>query len=357
MTGKQLSLYARERMLALLSSGASIKEVLKELEKEGINPCRQTVWRFWCHYRKYGFLAPRPRSGRHTKLTNDVLDVIERTMQHDDEATLKEIAVILASRGYKMSLRTVLKGRRSLGWTTRGAAYCQLIRELNKAKRVVWAREHINDDFPDVVWSDETTVQLETHRRFCCRKKGQKPRYKPRPKHPIKLHVWAGISCEGATKLCIFEGIMNAELYVEILDQCLVPFLQQKYPSGHRFMQDNDPKHTSRLAQAFFERKGINWWRTPPESPDANPIENLWHELKVRSMYFFSLVHSCLKWVLTLFQEFIRREVKPTTKEQLIEGIQQFWATVTVEKCRKYIGHLKKVLPKIIVENGDVTGY
>ena len=53
------------------------------------------------------------------------------------------------------------------------------------------------------------------------------------------------------------------------------------YPHSHRFMQDNDPKHTSRRAAAFFAERGINWWKTPPESPDANPIENLWHELKV----------------------------------------------------------------------------
>ena len=47
-------------------------------------------------------------------------------------------------------------------------------------------------------------------------------------------------------------------------------------------MQDSDPKHTSRLAKEFFATNGVNWWRTPPESPDANPIGNLWHELKVR---------------------------------------------------------------------------
>ena len=42
--------------------------------------------------------------------------------------------------------------------------------------------------------------------------------------------------------------------------------------------------------------------KTPAKLPDCNPIENLWHELK----------------------EFLRREIKPTNKEELVAGIQQF---------------------------------
>ena len=90
-------------------------------------------------------------------------------------------------------------------------------------------------------------------------------------------------------------------------------------------MQDNDPKHTSAYAQHFMEDEGINWWQTPPESPDLNPIENMWHELK----------------------EFIRRVVKPQTKEELIDGIKKFWETVDATKCQKYIGHLRKVVPRL----------
>ena len=56
---------------------------------------------------------------------------------------------------------------------------------------------------------------------------------------------------------------------------CL-PFLKDVYPDGHRLMADNDPKHTSRAAQDFLKDNEVFWWRTPSESPDCNPIENLW---------------------------------------------------------------------------------
>ena len=76
---------------------------------------------------------------------------------------------------------------------------------------------------------------------------------------------------------------------------------------------------------------GIEWWKTPPESPDLNPIENLWHELK----------------------EYIRRAVKPKTKADLIAGIKEFWGTADTQKCQKYIGHLRKVIPKVIEVEGS----
>lgn len=128
---------------------------------------------------------------------------------------------------------------------------------------------------------------------------------------------------------------MKKELFVEILDETLLPFIRDVYPDGHKFMQDNDPKHTSGYAGEWMKDHGVNWWKTPAESPDLNPIENLWHELK----------------------EYIRREVKPKTKDQLIDGISEFWGTVNVDKCKKYIGHLKKVIPKVIELEGAATGY
>ena len=127
---------------------------------------------------------------------------------------------------------------------------------------------------------------------------------------------------------------MDANLFVSILDQTLVPFVREVHPDGHRFQQDNDPKHCSHLARQFYEEKGINWWPTPPELPDLNPIKNLWHELK----------------------KYIWRVSKSKSKKELIMGINAFWETVSVERCQKYIGHLKKVVPEVIKCEGSATG-
>ena len=74
---------------------------------------------------------------------------------------------------------------------------------------------------------------------------------------------------------------MDADRYIQILEWTLLQFLREVMPNSHRFMQDNDPKHCSRKAQVFMAEHFINWWKTPPESPDCNPIENVCHELRV----------------------------------------------------------------------------
>ena len=89
----------------------------------------------------------------------------------------------------------------------------------------------------------------------------------------------------------------------------------------------------SRYARDFLASSDINWWKTPAESPDLNLIKNLWHELE--------RIHS----------------QKPKMNDELVNGILAFWATVDVAKCRKYIPHLKKVVPQVIKVGGQATGY
>ena len=221
----RLSLFARQRVWQLLSEGHTCTIVAAELRREGIITTRQTVWRLERHIRAHRTLQPRLKPGRPLKLLVSDMHAIDHAMEEDDETTGKELMDRLQWNGVSVSKRTVYRAQRNLGWTSRGTAYCQLIRAPNRAKHLEWAKKNLGNSFEHVIWLDETKVQLETHRRFCCWKRGQKPRYKPRLKHPTKVHVWAGISWRGTTRVCVFQGIMDAELYITILEVYLLPFI------------------------------------------------------------------------------------------------------------------------------------
>jgi len=130
-------------------------------------------------YKKTGSIGQHPGSGRPSIANRAVKEFVEQQIRLVDKTTAHQLHQLLCDRGYS-SLRTVLRCQTSLGWKFRGSSYCQLIRESNKLKRLEWVQKHINDEFDDVIWSDECSVQLETHRCFCCCKKGEAPKSKLR---------------------------------------------------------------------------------------------------------------------------------------------------------------------------------
>ena len=76
-------------------------------------------------------------------------------------------------------------------------------------------------------------------------------------------------------------------------------------------------------------------------------IEGTLHTCTCTSIhfYFFSI------------QDYLRGQIKPSSQRELVDGIKQFWKMVDVGKCRRYIGHLRKVIPKVIEVEGAATGY
>ena len=117
-------------------------------------------------------------------------------MEQNDKTTGLELQKLLLKEveAFDGSLSAILRCRTDLGWTPKGTKYCRMIRNVNKEKRLKWAEEKQDMTSQDIINTDETTVQIEIQRHTCCYKEGCKPFYKPRPKHPVKVHIWAGIS-------------------------------------------------------------------------------------------------------------------------------------------------------------------
>ncbi len=58
--------------------------------------------------------------------------------------------------------------------------------------------------------------------------------------------------------------------FQQIIIRRLLPFINEKFPDGHRFFQDGDPKHTSHSTLRFMAQHGINAFLMPADSPDFN---------------------------------------------------------------------------------------
>ncbi len=240
-----------------------------------------------------------------------------------------------------VSPRTIQRYVNYLGWRKIRAKYCQFVSVKNRIERLIFSQLCLlnNEQFLQTVFVDESTVQES--------KNARKVWYNPditgetrigligRYAHPLSVHVIGGISRNGPTELIVFTGKMDGTGFQELADEFLVPFIRQVFPNYHRLQMDNAPGHASGDTQRYLEINFINHFKTPAQSPDLNPIELVWNDTKV----------------------FIAEEVKPTIKEELINGIMLFWRTkVTVEYCNSKINHLNKVLNQIIKLKGKATG-
>lgn len=79
----------------------------------------------------------------------------------------------------------------------------------------------------------------------------------------------------------------------------------------------------------------VNWWKTPAESPDLNPIKKVWGSMKI----------------------YLRDKHKPNNLGELKDGICTYWKKLTREVCTRYIDHLQKVMPVVVQEQSATSGH
>ena len=171
----RLSVETRNKVCCLMESGISIEKVRKRLLEEGIVVSAVSLYKLRRKYWNTDSVVDRPRRTITPKLKREHYQFTDEAMASNDELTARRLREKLEDRwpGIAVSLSTVKRARRYLGWVATRPKYCQLIRKNNKEKRLEWCKRMENEGFTDVVWTDECSVQLDNHGRLCFRKKGQ----------------------------------------------------------------------------------------------------------------------------------------------------------------------------------------
>lgn len=160
---------------------------------------------------------------------------------------------------------------------------------------------------------------------------------RPAVRHPVKVMVWGMFYYYDTGRLHVCEGNMNKERYLGVLRTCMKPQLDDWFGEDDCiFMQDRAPCHTAKIVSAYLRELNIRVLDWPGNSPDLNPIENLWAILKNRL-----------------------KKHTITTKQQLIEKVLHYWSRDP--KIPQSLANLIESMPRrmeaVISAKGGNTKY
>ncbi len=127
--------------------------------------------------------------------------------------------------------------------------------------------------------------------------------------------IWAAMSSAGVGPLCFLKSTVNAAIYQEMLEHFMLPSADKLYGDADFILQqDLTPAHTAKGTKSWFNDHGVTVLDWPANSPDLNPIENLWGIVK-RKM----------------------RDTRPNNADELKAAIKETWASIPPQQCHKLI--------------------
>ena len=274
------------------------------------------------------------------------------TTDHDDRQILRMVganrrvcsADILRKTGLlNVSQRTinrrVIESGEFFSTWTRKAPF---VSPANLVKRLQWCRDHENwttEMWRNVIWLDESPYVLRFNRKVRVYKRpgevGNPALLTGTVKHDRKIMVWGCFSAQGLGNFHRIHGIMFKENYNIILEEQVMPSIELLAPHGHYiFQQDNDPKHTAIINRAWFEDNGVPLLPWPAQSPDLNPIENLWSILDLKL-----------------------KERRPQIEEQLFEALRVGWEALDIPLLERLSDSMPDRIAAVIANKGYPCKY
>jgi transposase len=347
----------RAQIQALFSEGYRICEIVKILKVD-----RNTV-KLWSGRSS---VSSKSRSGRPTVLSPTTKAQINKNLKNKIGGSVrKTVRRLNASKRYqekkkKICRRTVQNHVKRQPWGR--TAYKRPVRPLLTAKNI---RDRIRlgnmlkesgyledgrrgqEKRSHILFTDETWLEISPkgnrqNQRYYTDEKKTIPKVLV-PKFGLKVMVAGGFCAQGVTELhLVDQPTVNAAYYKDKILPIYIQSLknQRLFPKSRKvtFQQDGATPHTAKTVTAVLNNLPFTVWGKgvwPGNSPDLNPLENLWSILK----------------------DSAHKPPYPTTKQELFKRFQNEWRNIPGTVLENLAQSLKTRIKEMLNNSGGHTKY
>lgn len=325
---------------------------LKKMKWEEIvkllNVSRSSVARIVRAHKSKVPLPPKKQMGRpHIFSQRDERAIVREKKLHPFLSPPHLALFLSRSLKRRISVNTVRRVLYRAGLHGRRAARKPYLKPSQRKARLEFAKKCVefSESFWDqVIFSDESSFKVypNYHGEWVWRK--VRERMDPAHLAPTAkfggggFQVWGCLTSQGVGFLCSLKEGLDAETYLTILKEELQDTMKYYLcpPNSWIFQQDGASVHTAKVVRSWFAQQKIELLPWPAQSPDLNPIENLWGEVKRRIQDNHPEIDS---------------------KETLWEALQTEWEATPKELCHNLVHTMKDRLEAVILAKGGSTKY
>ncbi|CAK9820113.1 Transposable element Tcb1 transposase [Anthophora quadrimaculata] len=336
---REISLPQREYVVKFWKEGKSQREISKLMDIP-----RSTIQYILKKFKEDKITVNKPRQGRPKLLTNREESRILRAVKQDSSISTPEIQEkVLIPLGKSVSCDTIRRVLYRANLNSRSSRKRPLITVKNSKKRLEFANKYISKSeefWKRVIFTDESKFCVfNAPSKKVWRKPNtefQKENLTQTVKHGgASLMVWGCMSAAGVGDYHIIDGTMDRWMYLNILKEHLLQSAEKfGIKDNFMFQQDNDPKHKATIVREWILYNTPHYLVTPPQSPDINPIEHLWAEIKKNI-----------------------RKSPPRNRDELKQRFIEEWEKIPSDFTEKLVKSMSKRLKAIISSKGYHTRY
>ena len=301
----------------------------------------RTIQRIIRNYNNSGTPSRKIGSGRHTILDENDLDIIKKMPSRQEGISLRKMSNEIKNKTKKnFSHNTLERFIKKNDGKISNFVKKPFLTKNHKLKRLIWSKECLFRGklfWENMIFSDESmfTMYNEAKNKTMWKFSNEPSPISRTKKYGFKkIMVWGCFSKNGTGNLVFVDSKMNSIKYIELLANNLFESSKKMNLKKFKFQQDNASVHVSKLTKEFFDFRKIDVISWPAQSPDLNPIENLWAIMKK-------------KLELKNFENIDKLKVE----------ILKIWDEVDKKICENLVSSMTKRINLCIANKGDFIKY